>query len=87
MGRDRQDDVARLVPLLDVAVRLDRLVHRVPPIDNRSELAGLDELLQEEDVLLDPSTDPASDPLLPTHRVTTSRAIVSTRKRPPSVAT
>src|SRR5207244_8290063 len=63
IGRDRQDDIARLVPCLDVAVRLDRLVHRVTPVDHRPELARLDELLQEEDVLLDPSTDPTSDTL------------------------
>ena len=51
-GVDGQHDVARLLPGLDVARRLDDLVERVRPVDHRPVLARLDELLEEEDVLL-----------------------------------
>src|SRR5947207_11480392 len=54
---DRQHDVADLPPCLDIAVRLRHLVHRVCPVHDWSKLAGLDELLDEPDVLLAPSAD------------------------------
>ncbi len=41
--RDR--DVAFLVPLLDIAVRLDDLFERIDPVNDRFELARLDRVL------------------------------------------
>jgi hypothetical protein len=53
---DRQDDVARLVPRLDVAVRLDHMVHRVDPIDDRPIRARLERPIEGFDVLPAPPT-------------------------------
>src|SRR5437660_5821448 len=49
---DRQDDVPGLLLRFDVPGRLDHVLQRVAPIDDRPVSAGLDELLEEEDVLL-----------------------------------
>src|SRR2546421_5474052 len=49
---DRQDDVAGLLLRFDVPGRLDHVLQRVAPIDDRPVSPGLDELLEEEDVLL-----------------------------------
>ncbi len=38
-------------------MRLGHLVHRITPIDDRSELAHLDEPLQEQDIITPASTD------------------------------
>src|SRR6266516_2863201 len=49
---DGQDDVPGLLLRFDVPGRFDDLLQRVGPIDDRPILPGLDELLQEENVLL-----------------------------------
>src|ERR1700694_2123271 len=49
---DRQDDVPGLLLRFDVPRRLDHFLQGVATIDDRPVLAGLDELLEEEDVLL-----------------------------------
>src|SRR5229473_2369176 len=49
---DRQDDVPGLLLRFDVPGRLDHVLQRVAPIDDRPVSPGLDELLEEEDVLL-----------------------------------
>src|SRR5580704_16626618 len=49
---DGQDHVPGLLLSFDVPGRLDHFLERVAPVDHRSELAGLDELLDEEDALL-----------------------------------
>src|SRR2546428_12155114 len=49
---DRQDDVPGLLLRLHVPGRLDHVLQRVAPIDDRPVLPSLDELLEEEDVLL-----------------------------------
>src|SRR5918996_4115726 len=49
---DGQDDVSGLLPRLHVSGRLDHLLERVAPIDDRAGLPCLDEFLQEEDILL-----------------------------------
>ncbi len=48
---ERQDDVSGFVLGFDVLRRLDHVLQRIAPIDYRPELAGLDELLDEQDVL------------------------------------
>ena len=48
---DRQDDVPGLLLRFDVPGRLDHIRERVAPIDDRSVSPGLDELLEEEDIL------------------------------------
>ena len=47
-----QDDVAGLLPRLDVPRRLDDVLERIGAVDDRAVLARLDQLLDEEDVLL-----------------------------------
>src|SRR5438309_5583322 len=47
-----QDDVSHLLLGLDVPCCLDHVHHWVAPIDDRPVLAGLDECLEDEDVLL-----------------------------------
>src|SRR5450759_250252 len=47
-----QDDAAGLVLRFDVPGRLDNVLQRVAPIDDGPVLAGLDQLLEGEDVLL-----------------------------------
>src|SRR5690242_6081803 len=42
LRRDGEHDVADLLCGLDVAVGVDDLVQRVPPVDDRRELPGLD---------------------------------------------
>src|SRR5258708_9500951 len=49
---DRQDDVPGLLLRFDVPGCLDHVLQRVAPIDDRPVSPGLDELLEEEDVLL-----------------------------------
>src|SRR5437867_1224781 len=49
---DGQDDVPGLLLRFDVPGRLDHVLQRVAPIDDRLVLPRLDELLEEEDVLL-----------------------------------
>jgi hypothetical protein len=49
---DRQDDVPGLLLRFDVPGRLDHVLQWVAPIDDRPVSPGLDELLEEEDVLL-----------------------------------
>src|SRR5713226_9030656 len=49
---DRQDDVPGLLLRFDVPGRLDHVLQRVAPIDDCPVSPGLDELLEEEDVLL-----------------------------------
>jgi len=49
---DGQDDVACLLPCLDVPRRLDHLLQRVDPIDDGAVLARLDELLEDEEIRL-----------------------------------
>ena len=49
---DRQDNVPRLLLRFDVSGRLDHVLQRVAPIDDRPVSPGLDKLLEEEDVLL-----------------------------------
>ena len=49
---DRQDDVPGLLLRFDVPGRVDHVLQRVAPIDDRPVSPGLDELLEEEDVLL-----------------------------------
>src|SRR5258707_15879131 len=61
---DGQDDVACLMPRLDVSGRLDHLLQRVAPIDDRPILPRLDELLEEEDVLLRVLGYPQRHPLV-----------------------
>src|SRR3990172_9560954 len=64
VAADCQDDVSCLLPRLDIAVRLDHLLQRVAPVDDRSELPRLDELLEEEDVILVASSDRHLHPLV-----------------------
>jgi hypothetical protein len=52
VAADGQDDVSRLLLRLDVLGRVDHLLERVAPIDNRPILPHLDELLEEDDVFL-----------------------------------
>src|SRR5688572_6982529 len=52
VGADRQDDVSRLLPRLDVPGRLDHLLQGIGAIDDRPVVPSLDELLEEDDVLL-----------------------------------
>src|SRR5262245_44245534 len=49
---DAEDHVAGLLARLDVADRLDDLLEVVPPVDHGSELAGLHELLDQQEILL-----------------------------------
>src|SRR4249919_4239477 len=49
---DRQDDVPGLLLRFDVPGRLDHVLQRVASIDDRPVSPGLDELLEEEDILL-----------------------------------
>src|SRR5258708_13232627 len=49
---DRQDDVPGLLLRFDVPGRLDHVLHRVAPIDDRPLSPGLVELLEQENVLL-----------------------------------
>ena len=49
---DRQDDITGLLLRFDVPGRLDHVLYRVVPIDDRPVSPGLDELFEEEDVLL-----------------------------------
>src|ERR1700720_3630315 len=49
---NRQDDVSGFLLRLDVLRRLDHIRQRVAPIDDRAVFPGLDELLEEADVLL-----------------------------------
>ena len=43
---DADDDVADLLPCLDVSVGLNDLVQRICSVDDRLELSGLDQLLE-----------------------------------------
>ncbi len=52
VAADGQDDVPGLLLRFDVPGRLDHLLQRVVPIDDRPVFPSLDELLEEEDVLL-----------------------------------
>src|SRR2546421_12730113 len=49
---DRQDDVPGLLLRFDVPGRVDHVLERVAPIDDRPVSPGLDELLEEEEVFL-----------------------------------
>src|SRR4029077_1493377 len=49
---DRQDYVSNFLLGFDVAGRLDDLLQRVSPVHDGAVLPGLDELLDQEDVLL-----------------------------------
>src|SRR5258708_17592204 len=49
---DRQDDVAGLLLRFDIPGRLDHVLQRVAPIDDRPVLPRLDDLLEEEDIFL-----------------------------------
>ena len=44
----RDNDVAFLVSLLDIPVRLDDLFQRIDPVNDRSELPRLDEFFEHE---------------------------------------
>jgi hypothetical protein len=46
---DADDDVADLLPCLDVSVGLNDLVQRIGSVDDRLELSGLDQLLEIPD--------------------------------------
>ena len=59
-----EHDVPRLLAGLDVLARLDHVLERVAPVDDRAVLPRLDELFQEEDVLLRVAGDPHRDLLL-----------------------
>jgi hypothetical protein len=48
--------VSFLVPLLDVSVGLDDLLQRIAPVDDRPDLPGLDEFLEEDKVLGTPTS-------------------------------
>src|SRR6266487_5964683 len=52
VAANREDDVPGLLLRFDVPSRLDHVLQRVAPIDDRPILPRLDELLEEEDVLL-----------------------------------
>src|SRR5258708_38488847 len=52
LGRNREDDIADLLLRFHVPRRLDHVLQRVATIDDRPELPGLHELLEEEDVPL-----------------------------------
>ena len=54
--RDGHDHVSPLVPLLDVRVGLDDLLQRIAPVDDRPDLPGLDEFLEEDKVLGTPAS-------------------------------
>ena len=54
--RHGNDHVSFLVPLLDVRVGLDDLLQRVAPVDDRPDLPGLDEFLEEDKVLGTPTS-------------------------------
>ena len=47
----RDDHVPLLVTLLDVPECLDHLLERIGPVDDRLQLSGLDEILEEDKVL------------------------------------
>ncbi len=61
---DRQDDVPGLLLRFDVPGRLDHVLQRVAPIDDRPVSPGLDEFLEEEDVLLRVASYPERHPLV-----------------------
>src|SRR5215471_1527933 len=49
---NRKDDISRLLLRFDVPGRVDHVFQRIGPVDDRPVLSGLEELLEEEDVLL-----------------------------------
>jgi hypothetical protein len=51
VAADCQDDVAGLLLALDVSRRVDHLLQRVAPVDDRLGFPRLDELFEEGDVL------------------------------------
>src|ERR1700680_361591 len=51
-GIDRQHDIAGLLLGFHIPGRLDHILQRIAPVDDRPISAGLDETLQEEHVLL-----------------------------------
>lgn len=44
----RDNDMAFFVPLLNIAVRLDDLIERIDPVNDRFELARLDQFFEQE---------------------------------------
>src|SRR5688500_13485811 len=57
---DAEHDVARLLPGLDVAGRLDDLVERVRPVDHWPVPSRVDELLDQQEVRLAIAADAES---------------------------
>ena len=43
-------NISLFVPLLDIAVRLDDLLQRIDPVDDRFDLARLDQFFEQEQV-------------------------------------
>ena len=46
----RNDHISLFMPLLDIAVRLDDLLQRIDPVNDRFELARLDQFFEQEQV-------------------------------------
>ena len=61
---DRQDDIAHLLPGLDVPGRLDDVLQRVAAVDHGKVLPRLDEALDKTDVLRLPVRQRERDPLV-----------------------
>src|ERR1700745_4356879 len=60
----RQDHVADLLLRLDVPRRVDHLLERIAPVDDRAVLSGLDQLFQEQHVFLRVARRDGEDHLL-----------------------